>query len=67
MFRYSVVMIVMLATGCASVPAEKVTVTYELDQYAVAYPVVNGETYKMTDAERRRQVQLIVNEYCKAD
>lgn len=51
-----------LLTSCA---AKSVTVGFELDQYGTMYTVVDGVECKAADTERRKQVQLLVNEYCE--
>ena len=65
--KAAIVLVTLLAlAGCAAKGAP-VSVVYELDKYGVAFPIVNGQAHQMTDDERRKQVQLIVNEYCPAD
>jgi len=53
--------------GCATPEPREVVVTFELDRFATAYPVVDGVPYRMTDEERDRQAQLIVDAYCPAN
>lgn len=55
----------MLAGGCVS-PGE-VVVTYETDTYGAVFPVVNGDAYPLTDAERRQQIQRLVDLYCPVE
>ncbi len=41
------------------------TVGFELDAFGVMYPVVNGERFLPTEAERRVQIELLLEEYCR--
>ena len=57
----------LFSVGCAAPEAREVVITYELDRFATAYPIVDGVPYPITDEDRDRQVQLIVNAYCPAN
>lgn len=60
-----VLIVMLLLMGCASTPQE-VTVTYEPDAFGVPVPVINGESYPLTDSERLAIGQAFVNAYCPA-
>lgn len=57
------VLIFLLLAGCAAQP-QKVIVTQEFDQFGATECVVNDERFPLTDAERKRQIQQIVDQYC---
>ena len=61
--RAAVFLCALLIVGCVS---PKLEITYEPDRYGVPSPVVNGERYEMTEAERLKIGQAFVNEYCAA-
>lgn len=60
-----ILLLALALTGCAAQP-QKVEITYELDEFGALFPIVNGEEFRPTDAERHRQVQQLVNSYCPA-
>jgi len=55
-------MVIVLLMGCATAP--EIKVRYEVDQFGVPVPIVNGERYPLSDAERKAIGQSFVNAYC---
>lgn len=57
-------MVMALMMGCATAP--EVTVRYEIDPDGVPVPIVNGDRYPLSDAERKVIGQSFVDAYCPA-
>lgn len=51
----------LMLSGCAT---PEIVVTYEQDRFGVPVPVINGDRYAMTDAERLVIAQSFVTAYC---